>query len=339
MKKKLLILGSIVIGIIAFLLILKSVPLNEVWTSLKNAKPQHVIGYIIVSIGIMSAHTWRWKIVTSTQKLNIPFQKLLAYRIVGYGVSYLTPSAKLGGEPVRAALLTKHDLEFHEALSSVIIDKTIDIAACAVFFFIGVITLLFQFALPHETETLLLVFAIVFLTLMILLYKRLTSGNSIVEPICKVLGLTKLKGFQKSKQKIRSFEDLLVKFFKEDKTDFLITIVISGLTWILMFLEYKFVGLMLGINLPFIAIFLIVCFVGVAFVVPIPMAVGSLEASQLIAFSIAGLKTTSGLGLSLIVRVRDLLWSLLGIILLSYYGLNIKSTMKKLYNNSEKTEK
>lgn len=330
---------SILSGIVALWVIFKFISINEIIQSFASASIKSVIGFLMVSIALICVLSWRWKVILKSQNIEVPYYNVLSYRLIGYGISYLTPSAKLGGEPVRAALLTRHNIKFSKALSSIIIDKTIDLSTAALFFFMGILTVLFSLTLPEGTGIILLVFATIFLATMIFVYQRLSSGKGIIKQIVQILKLQKIKKLNLTKRKIESFEKLIIKFFREDKTDFLLAIGISLLAWILMFLEYKFAGLIVGVDLSFLELFLVVSFVGIAFLIPIPMAAGSLEASQVAVFSMVGRESSEGVALALLIRARDLMWSLAGMILLSYYGIKISSTIKSSYVDEEDKNK
>jgi len=322
---------SIIAGIIALWLILKAIPILKIIDLFNHANTTHIVLYILVSNLIMIALAWRWQIILKSQKINVSIFKLFLYRLVGYGISYLTPSAKLGGEPVRAALLSRDGIDFSRGLSTVVIDKTIEIATSALFFFLGVLIMLFVYALPGNTGIMLLLSAIIFLTVMGWIYHRMISGKGFIVSACKSLKLHKIKSLKIDEEKLENFEKMVIKFFQEDKKDFYMTILASFIGWILMFFEFKFAGLIIGINLSFEQIFLVVSFLGVALMFPIPMGLGSMELSQVTVFSIIGLDKAGGVAISFLVRTRDLIWSVIGLLLLSYYGLNIKKTIKKSY--------
>ncbi|NQU97885.1 flippase-like domain-containing protein [Candidatus Woesearchaeota archaeon] len=335
MKKKSLIALSVIAGLVALWIVFKIIPFQEIVENFHNANPIHIIFFLISSCLIMIALAWKWKVVLKSQNIKIPFSHLFAYRLIGYGISYLTPSAKLGGEPVRAALLSRHGIKFSRALSSVVIDKTIEVASSALFFFIGVLIVLFKFALPGQTEITMLLFAIVFLVLMIFVYHRMASGKGFIRSLCKTLRLHKIKKVDISEKKLEEFEKRIIKFFKQDKKDFLLAFIACFVSWIFMFLEYKMATLILGYNLSFTTLFLIISFVGAAFIIPIPMAMGTLEASQIAVFTMMSIKSAAGVALAFIIRIRDLLWSIIGMLLLSYYGVKISKTIEKSYINSK----
>ena len=184
-------------------------------------------------------------------------------------------------------------------------------------------------ALPEETGIILLIFATAFLSTSIFIYQRLASGKGLIVDLCKSLKIDKIKSLKLKEKKISSFEKLIIKFFRHDKTDFLITMIISLLSWILMFLEFKFGLLILGYNVSFSSIFLIISFLGAALLIPIPLGLGAMEASQIAVFPIIGMKTSTGVAISMLTRARDIVWSIISLMLLCYYGLSATKTIKK----------
>lgn len=329
MKKKIFLGLSLIAGIVALWIILKVIPINEIILSFSQASRFVVISYILVSTGLMASLAWRWKVILKTQKIDIPFLTVFAYRIIGYGISYLTPAAKLGGEPFRAGMLTRHNVDFPKALSSVVIDKTIEVSANGLFFFVGAIIALFNFTLPTEAQIILLSVAIGFLVIALLFYQRMASGQGFIKQLCLKLKLHRFKSFKQ--HKLEKFENRLIKFYKEDTKEFVLSVLLSLLSWMFMFLEFKFALLILGHDVSFKAIFLIVTFVGAAVLIPVPMALGALEASQLAVFRLLNLKTAGAVALAFLVRARDLAWTFLGMALLSYYGFKVSKTIKKTY--------
>jgi|FLOH01.1.fsa_nt_gi glycosyltransferase 2 family protein len=331
MNKKALAGVGLVIGILAIYYILRTIPIKEVLILISNARFSAIAGYAVSSLIIMFVLAWRWSLILKSQNHHVGMIRLILYRLVGYGVSYLTPSAKLGGEPIRAALLSKHGRSFSESLSSVVIDKTIEVASHALFFFIGALIILFRFALPEQTEITMLLFAIAFLAFIIFIYKRMVSGKGVIASTCRFFRLNKFKKIKKSEKKIEQFEQLIIKFFKHDKRDFFMAVILSFFSWVFMFFEYWFIGKMIGYDLSFPTIFLMTTVVGIAFLIPIPMALGSLEAGQVMVFNLTRGPGSSvaGMAVSFITRARDLLWSLLAILLLFYFGIGQTFFKKK----------
>jgi hypothetical protein len=127
------------------------------------------------------------------------------------------------------------------------------------------------------------------------------------------------------------FEEPIIKFYTEKKKAFFIALGLSITSLLLSLVEYKLLLLMLGINASLSVVFMVFSVVGFAFLVPVPMGLGSLEAFQVSLFSVLGIGSASGIGLAMITRARDLLWVLVGVILSLYLG-SFKSLMREAYD-------
>ncbi len=330
-KKSLLLIGLFAIGIGALAYIINKISFRTIIESFANAKSEHIIGYITVSVLMMIFFAWRWHIILKSQGIRLPFHKVFNYRMIGYGISYLTPSAKLGGEPVRAMLLSHHKVKFSKAFSTVVIDKTIEMTCLGVFSIFGVFTALFTLAMPLEAEAFLLLFATICLVGIILIYERLLKGKSFIKNLFIFFRFNRVKNIGLTVKKVEVFEGRIIKFFRHHKGDFLISLGLSLITFFLTLLEFKFALLIMGFDLSFTSIFLIVTFIGASLLIPIPLALGSMEAGQALIASLISLKGSTGVAVSLLTRARDIVWCILSVIMLSYYGLSPKLTIKKLY--------
>ena len=99
-----------------------------------------------------------------------------------------------------------------------------------------------------------------------------------------------------------------------------------------MFFEYKLALLLLGYNASFAAIFIFFSFVGLAYIIPVPAALGALEFGQSSASAMLGISKGVGLALSIVIRGRDMIWVFLG---LSYLALH-KVKFKEIAINDKK---
>src|SRR5215831_20204584 len=67
-------------------------------------------------------HTLGWRRCLSEPYRSLPWLMLFRMRMAGYGINYVTPTANLGGEVTRAALLAS-DRRGPEAVSGVLMEK------------------------------------------------------------------------------------------------------------------------------------------------------------------------------------------------------------------------
>lgn len=339
-KKLLAIFFSLAAGAVAFWIIFTQFSFKEVIQSFIGAPLWAIIAYILVSILIMGTYALRWQSVLSAQGHRITFKNAFFYKLVGYAVSYLTPGAKVGGEAVRAGLLKRQGLTFQEGLSSVVIDKILELSTSGFFFVVGAVVAFSTHDFPIAMKAATLVVSGWLLLLLTYFYYRMLKGKECFTTIFTFLGLHKGKKGKTIEKKLRAFEALLIKFYHKDRKKFLVSIAISLISWLLMFVEYKLILVILGIqHTTFMQLFLIITFIGAAYLIPVPMALGALEAGQLSVFSIIGYKDTAGIALALITRTKDLVWTAIGFIALSYYGLSISKSVQEARFISEDVDR
>ncbi len=332
-KKVLSIVASALLGIILLIIILFKYPFKEVISTFTNFTPILVLAYLITSVLIILFMSLRWKIVLDALGHKIPFYKLLGYRIIGYGVSYITPTAKIGGEPIRAALLKRRGLSFREGLSSVMIDKTIELSFAILFFICGVIILVLDYALPGKILIPLVLISLIAIYLVWRFYYRVLKGKPVFSHIFTIFRLHKLRFLAKYQSMIFNFEKPIIEFYNTKKKEFFIAAGLSVISLALSLAEYKLVLLMLGLKVPLGVVFMVFSMVGLAFLIPLPMALGSLEAFQASLFSIIRIgPAAAGIGLAMITRSRDLLW-VLGALILSLYLGSFRNIIKKAYGD------
>jgi uncharacterized membrane protein YbhN (UPF0104 family) len=95
-------------------------------------------------------------------------------------------------------------------------------------------------------------------------------------------------------------------------------LLFSLLIWAGIILEYRLTLLFLGQPVSWPAIIFLLTAARIAFLLPSPGGLGTLEASQVLAMTSLGLSPALGLSVSLLIRARDLFLSSLGLWLGAY---------------------
>jgi len=332
-KKTWLIIWSILLGVVLLTIVFINIPVKQAVSYFLAAKLEYVILFLLVSFFIQFFAGWRWWVILKSQGHPLNFWTIsVAYKYAGYAVSFLTPGPRVGGEPLRAGLLTKHKIKFAKGLSSVVIDKSIEISLTGIFFIAGCVTILINFALPDEFKALIIILSAAIILGIVYFYQQMLKDETFFLKVCKFCKLNKIKNFKKWEKSIEEFENHIRTFYKRDKKEFFYACLLSTLSWGLMFLEYKFALLILGFDVSFHTIFFIFSFVGMAYLIPIPLALGSLEAGQISVFKIFNMDGAAGVALSMLIRGRDLLWTFVGLLILSYYGVRYAGNKKRKKN-------
>jgi glycosyltransferase 2 family protein len=323
---------SLGIGLLLFFVLLHSLNWREALDLVLlggGGSRKYLYLYLIVSIVIVLGHTLRWYVVLRSKGIEIPFLRALGYRYASYAVSFVTPGPKVGGEPVRASLLTRHRtkkgrrIRFAEALSLGVADRATEVQAFAVMFFIGVLTLAALGELPLHLRFLLIALSTVFLLLIVYFVLNTMFGKPILLQLVKKLPLK-----AKMRRELAHFETSVVSFYRKEPGAFVLAHIIAAFAWLLALLEYKYLLLFLGLDVPLWAVFIIYSSVGLAYMVPVPLALGVLEGVQAATFTLLGLTPGAGILLALITRSRDVLFTIIGFMALIYYGISAKHLQK-----------
>ena len=97
-----------------------------------------VIANVILS---MVAYVLGWWVILRIYGVDIPLPAVIAARLGGYAVSYLTPTLYFGGEPVRALMAMKHtSAKGPRVIATIVVERFLGGIAVLVFLIIGTFT-------------------------------------------------------------------------------------------------------------------------------------------------------------------------------------------------------
>jgi uncharacterized protein (TIRG00374 family) len=306
---------SLVFGVALFFVVLGHISWREAWLVLRHARLDYLAMYLGMTLVIRLLLSWRWQVILHAKGIKIPFWKNVAYRTAGFAVSFVSPGPRVGGEFITAGLASKGK-RYSETLSTLIIDRAVELQTFATMFFLGVFSLALLGDIPDALKVLLVAASSLLLALVILFVLNITHGKPFFTRI-----LTRFHRSAHFRRGVQRFEQTLVTFYKEDSKEFFWSHVVGAVAWLLSIVEYKYLLLLLGFDMPLYAIFIVYSFVGLAYILPVPMAIGTLEGGQAAAFRLLGLSPAAGVVLALITRLRDLLISVIGFMILLYYGI------------------
>jgi|GEM_PF-75222 len=91
-----------------------------------------------------------WRFAFEKLPRSLTSWKLFWIRVAGEAVNNTTWTMDVGGEPVKAALLSRYGIGFPEAMASVIVAKTTMVMAQVIFMLIGMAALLYHAEVPIE---------------------------------------------------------------------------------------------------------------------------------------------------------------------------------------------
>jgi uncharacterized protein (TIRG00374 family) len=340
-KKVITSLAVLILGLLAFILTIKYIGFQEILLQFSTIKPQFVLLYLTVSLMIVVVLIVKWSIILRAFGHKVSFLKLFMYSRMGYAVGYVVPAFYIGGETVRAYFLNKkHNIPLTDAISSVVIDRAVELPMnfllAAVMFFI----IIFTIRLPLY---MLILMGIVILFMIItctLFYYKMYKKEYFFTHLFDILRLEKIKRLEGIREKIMLLEDTLIRFFNNKAKYVIISLLISLLLWLLMMLEF-WTGLkIVGYPSNFVQIFLIIVMIGFTMTIPIPASIGIMEIGQIGICVMMGIPAAVAVALSLLVRTRDIIWILTGLGYYLYSGTDyMKMVLKDMQISARHNDK
>jgi hypothetical protein len=256
----------------------------------------------------------RWRMLLAGLGRDVPLGRLVAFRTAGHSVSAVVPSAKLGGEPVRAWLLARSGVPASAAIASVSVDRTLDIAAGAPFACLYA-ALLVRPGVPELTGALATVSlsAAGLAVGIAVAVRRLRSGGGLVTAMVRSAGLHRLSSVQGQMDVLADAEAAAGRLVAQPwviARAFVVGVAVN----LGVMLEYRLLLSAFGLPAGPIAVVAAIFATGAAHSFPVPAAVGALEGAQMWLFGMLGHPPAVGLAVGLAVRLRELLWILPGLL-------------------------
>ncbi len=250
------------------------------------------------------SNTIAWSFAFPPDAFKPRLLTLFAAKLAGETVNQLTPFASLGGEPVKAYLLS-HCTPGPRGMASVVVDKTAQLVVGLSFTILG-LGLLFYY---HDVSELIpLEYRLLFTSLL----KFLRSTGISTDLIERNMG------------RAARIDTNIGSFYREHRTRFLQALFFQSIGWFMGTCETYFILNALDAGVGFWFCFLLnslgAVINGLFFFMP--SNIGVMEGSLVFLFSSLGLDPALGLSLGLTRRLRRVVWIFLGWTCLSYMSRN-----------------
>jgi len=292
------------------------VPVRGVYQALDNMQLESALILALLNVVVVLLISSRWWLILRAQGHRINLLRLVGYRLAAFSMSYFTPGPQFGGEPMQVHLLTRHGIPVSTALSSVSLDKLLEMAINFTFL-VGGILLVLQSGLLGSlasSQVLALAMGLVFIPAG---YLAVLWGGK--QPLAGLLRRINHPRLQAAALLIGEAETLAGEFCRQKPIALAAAVAISLVTWAIMLLEYYLLLNFLGLSVSLTQAIAGLTAARLAFLAPTPAGLGALEASQALASEALGFGLVSGLTVSLVIRARDLLIGAIGLALTAIF--------------------
>lgn len=302
--------------------ILQSVALGEVWLVLKHLTFFEILILILLNTLVFLAFSTCWWILLKAQHVPISFIKVFLYKLAGSGFSFFTPGPQVGGEPLQILFLKKKEnLSGSEAIASVGLDKLINVSTKFILILLGsgamLYLKLFQFSQNPGSVILLITLGSLPLVFLLLLHRGFFPLNVLIRML-RDLGI-KVPIKHRWVKLILDSEKNIGQFSRDHLKTILFAFCISLFCWALVVFEFWLSLFFLNVNLNVLEVLSSVAVVRLALYVPVPAGIGAMDAGLVFILKALGYSTSVALAMNIVVRSRDVLFGLAGVLLGFYF--------------------
>jgi len=312
-------------GMLIFFYMVYAIGFDNIWENVRKTGWWFlpVIGVWLV-VYIINTFAWR-AIVRDKSDLTITrypsFFKMLKITISGYCINYITPVIALGGEPYRIYQLQKY-IGTPKATSKVLSYSMMHFLSHIVFWMCSILLILFWLrpAWGWTVGLSITFFLIVFALYMV--FRGYRKG--LVE---KTFGILEKIPFIKkpvrkfSENRLQTFQEIdqhIVSLYSRRRSVFFQSLSLEILARVVSCIELVFIAKPLGVDMSMLDA--IVLYAGSTLFANImffsPMQLGTREGGLALTISIMGFPTALGMYTGLIMRIRELFWIGVGLLLM-----------------------
>lgn len=310
---------GLLVGLGLFSWVLRSQDLSAVWDQAKSLEWR--FGWILLFyVVIFGLDTLGWRFALRP-RAQIRWDHLFKARLAGEAVNYVTPTAWVGGEPVKAHLLSRRfGIPLADGMASVVIAKAT--FSISMFFFILTGVLLAIFTQPLDAPVFRWVWILLPVLGVLLLGFALAQFLQPFRRGASLLQWAHPRWFQEIEAKVKEWDLAIVTFYRESSKAVLCSFGFHFLGWVAGVLEVYLILQLLHVPVSLTAAWALeslwLLFRAGAFF--IPASLGASEGSVLLICLGLGISAASGLALALVRRARELVWVGLGLIEISREG-------------------
>lgn len=296
--------------------ILKSLPLATILESLAGLSLWQWGLWSFLNLIIILLYVQRWRCLSVAAGLDISFNLLFLLRQAGQLISFVTPGPQFGGEPFQIYWLWKRfSSPGALAILSVALDRFFELWINFAVLLLGIVILMLTPALDLADWST----PAIGLTLLIMILSW--SGWFLVSHQEKISGWIKKLGqrWQHSPQLVRVdglLDDIgvhLRRLIRSGKSSLCRALFLALLGWAGMIFEVWLLLSFFDIEPGFTALVLLVVAMRLAFLLPLPGGIGTLEAAMFCAFTGLGLPLSAAAAVIAMMRLRDSVVLLVGL--------------------------
>lgn len=302
---------SFIVGIILILILVAIIGTGDIAGALSRVDKRIYLLAFLIHILAIGVWLYKWKVITNAIDLDVGARRMFPILLSGIFVNTLLPSAKVGGEPLRAYIFSRlGEITIDKSFATVAADRAVDAVSFLTILLVSLTVALSTWSLSIYATALLLggaAFMAVFVILYLYVCLRPDPARGVINWFIRRLRwiIRKFRPIEYVQEKIEMFLESFgerVRLILGSKRYVSMALLLSSLYWFLAIFRMWLVFRALGYSAPFVAIALAITLGMVLQAVPIPGGLGIVESGYLLIFQAAGLPPDVALSAALLDR-------------------------------------
>ncbi len=309
----------LVAGVVVLGGLLWHIGLFRIWGTVERVGLVAFCMILVPFLVVYLLDTYGWSLTLGRWASRVGFVRLFMVRMAGEAINATTPTAMLGGEPMKAYLLTRYEIPMVEGLASVVTAKTVMTLAQILYMVLGLSVTLW---LVGGTEYNVLVAFVsvgllgfgVFLFLVVQRY-GLGRGLLAVADTCRI----RSQRLEALRPWLLELDRTIRTFYGQRRRTFILSMGVHFTAWLTELVEVHAILYFLGAEVGWLSSLSIAAMTAlikgsVSFV---PGGLGVQEGGYLVFLMALGYSEVTGLTFAVIRRIREILWILVGLLFLA----------------------
>jgi len=314
----------LVIGLLLFAYVLSETDLAQVWVRVREIGVLGVGFVLCLYIFTFLTDVIGWQLTFESINLTFPWiRRLYGIRMVGEAINNATPTASVGGEPIKAYLLKAfYRVGYTESSASLVLSKTTNLIGLVLFLGVGFALLFYHdaFAGGYKLVAGTGLICLTAITGSFFLLQRLQVSSFAGTRLGRSRFGARLK---RTIEIVGNIDRQFHRFYAHHPFRFGWSVLLAVANWLMGIIEVYVVMDLLGYEVTLIEAWIIESMVqmvraGTFF---IPAGIGTQEAALLIVSTAVTGTPLSGVAYALVRRFRELVWIAGGLGLWSIYSV------------------
>lgn len=322
-----------IFGIVVLGVMLSQLDYAQVWKGLCHAG-YWFLAVVLLWLFLYLFNTTSWYIIIRSGEKNAtpeatntpakrPFSYAWLYKITvsGFALNYATPGGLMGGEPYRVMSLTPY-IGVERATSSVVLYAMTHIFSHFWFWLLSVVLyLVTQTLTPLMSVMLTMVGAFCLLAIWFFLsgYKKGLAVRC-MSLLRHVPGVKRwaARFVETHEEQLANIDKQIAQLHNQNPRTFVTVVLLELACRVCSALEVLFILLVLFPSVQFVDCILIIAFTTLFanMLFFMPLQLGGREGGFMMSVSALGLTTNAGIFVALLVRLRELIWTAIGLLLI-----------------------